>query len=202
VSVRPADDEGTGTEVTFIIGSLGTDIEDPALRLAAISASTRAAKAHFRKLPREAIMQYTVMLMAPNILAVLTPLAGRIRPMFNVTVSNVPGASKPLYFRGSRMEASYPISMILHGIALNITCQSYADSLAFAFVGCRDSLPHLQNLAVYTADALAELEAVLQEPKAPGRTAGKTPRRKAAATTKRSGAGIRKKKTPTRKKRG
>jgi diacylglycerol O-acyltransferase len=202
VSVRPADDEGTGTEVTFIIGSLGTDIEDPTLRLAAISASTRAAKAHFRTLPREAIMQYTVMLMAPNILAVLTPLAGRIRPMFNVTVSNVPGATRPLYFRGARMEASYPISMILHGIGLNITCQSYADSLAFAFVGCRDSLPHLQNLAVYTADALAELEAALQEPKAPGRTAGKTPRRKAAATTKRSGAGIRKKKTPTRKKRG
>jgi len=200
VSVRPADDEGTGTEVTFIIGSLGTDIEDPALRLAAISASTRAAKAHFRKLPREAIMQYTVMLMAPNILAVLTPLAGRIRPMFNVTVSNVPGATKPLYFRGSRMEASYPISMILHGIALNITCQSYADSLAFAFVGCRDSLPHLQNLAVYTADALTELEAALKGPSKVRKAARKTTRRKSAATKKQTGVGARRKKAPARKK--
>jgi len=202
VSVRPADDEGTGTEVTFIIGTLGTDIEDPALRLQAIAASTRAAKAHFRKLPREAIMQYTVMLMAPNILAVLTPLAGRIRPMFNVTVSNVPGATKPLYFRGAKMEASYPISMILHGIALNITCQSYADGLAFTFVGCRDSLPHLQNLAVYTADALNELEAALTKPRTARKAARTTPRRKAAAAKKRGGGTPGKKRATARKKRG
>jgi diacylglycerol O-acyltransferase len=202
VSVRPADDEGTGTEVTFIIGSLGTDIEDPAQRLAAITASTKAAKAHFRTLPREAIMQYTVMLMAPNILAVLTPLAGRVRPMFNVTVSNVPGATRPLYFRGARMEASYPISMILHGIALNITCQSYADSLAFAFVGCRDSLPHLQNLAVYTADALDLLEAALEQPKEGEKVARRGARRKAVATRKKPGAAAgRRKKAPAGRKR-
>jgi WS/DGAT/MGAT family acyltransferase len=158
VSVRPADDEGTGTQVTFIISTLGTDIDDPRERLDAIAASTRAAKAHFRTLPRDAITQYTMLLMAPSILTMLTPIAGRIRPMFNVTVSNVPGPAKPLYFRGARMEASYPVSMISHGIGLNITCQSYADVLAFAFVGCRDTLPHLQNLAVYTAEALDVLE--------------------------------------------
>ena len=194
VSVRPADDEGTGTEVTFIISSLGTDIEDPVERLSTITASTQAAKAHFRSLPREAIMQYTMMLMAPSILTMLTPIAGRIRPMFNVTVSNVPGATRPLYFRGARMEASYPISMIFHSIALNITCQSYADGLAFAFVGCRDSLPHLQNLAVYTADALSSLEAALKKPEATKKSARKLPRRKKAAPKQRAAATRRKKK--------
>jgi WS/DGAT/MGAT family acyltransferase len=191
VSVRPADDEGTGTQVTFIISTLGTDIEDSRERLQEIAASTRAAKAHFRALPREAIMQYTIMLMAPSILTVLSPIAGRIRPMFNVTVSNVPGSPKPLYFRGARMEASYPISMILHGIALNITCQSYADGLAFAFVGCRDSLPHLQNLAVYTADALNSLEAALKPAKTVKAAKGparRAPRKKAAAAKKASAA--------------
>ena len=168
VSVRPADDEGTGTAVTFIIGTLGTDIEEPLDRLAAVAASTRAAKAHFRTLPREAITQYTMLLMAPSILAMLTPIAGRTRPMFNVTVSNVPGPARPLYFRGARMEASYPISLISHGIGLNITCQSYADVLAFAFVGCRDTLPHLQKLAVYTADALAALEGAVEKLAAAG----------------------------------
>ena len=161
VSVRPADDEGTGTQVTFIIGTLGTDIGDPMERLAAVTASTKAAKTHFRALPREAITQYTMLLMAPSILTMLTPIAGRTRPMFNVTVSNVPGPPRPLYFRGARLEASYPISLIAHGIGLNITCQSYADTLAFAFVGCRDTLPHLQNMAVYTGAALDELETAL-----------------------------------------
>jgi diacylglycerol O-acyltransferase len=186
VSVRPADDEGTGTQVTFIIGTLGTDIEDPRERIDAVASSTRAAKAHFRKLPSEAITQYTMLLMAPSILGMLTPIAGRTRPMFNVTVSNVPGPTRPLYFRGARMEASYPISLISHGIGLNITCQSYADVLAFAFVGCRDTLPHLQKVAVYTADALAELEASLAKPRA-ARPARRKPPAKKARSRKASG---------------
>jgi hypothetical protein len=77
------------------------------------------------------------------------------------------------------MEASYPISLISHGIGLNITCQSYADVLAFAFVGCRDTLPHLQNVAVYTADALAELEASLAKPRAARPARKKSPAKKA-----------------------
>ena len=183
-SFRAADDEGTGTQVTFIISTMGTDIEDPLERLAAVAASTRAAKEHFRKLPREAITQYTMLLMAPSILSMLTPIAGRTRPMFNVTVSNVPGPPRPLYFRGARLQASYPISLIAHGIGLNITCQSYADVIAFAFVGCRDTLPHLQNLAVYTAEAFDALEsaqarAAVKAAK-PSRSR-KAPRRKAAA---------------------
>jgi hypothetical protein len=43
-------------------------------------------------------------------------------------------------------------------MALNITLQSYADTMNLGFVGCRDRLPHLQRLAVYTGDALAALE--------------------------------------------
>jgi len=184
VNVRAADDEGTGTQVTFIIGTLGTDIEDPRGRLDAVAASTRAAKAHFGALPREAITQYTMLLMAPTILGMLTPIAGRTRPMFNVTVSNVPGPTKPLYYRGARLEASYPISLISHGIGLNITCQSYADVIAFAFVGCRDTLPHLQNVAVYTADSLAELEASMSAPPPERKTAGKARVKKAAGKKK------------------
>ena len=203
VSVRSADDEGTGTQVTFIIATLGTDVDDPLQRLEIVAASTAAAKAHFRTLPRDAITQYTMLLMAPNIVTMLTPLGGHTRPMFNVTVSNVPGPTKPLYFRGARMEASYPISLITHSIGLNITCQSYADVLAFAFVGCRDTLPHLQNLAVYTTDAFGTLEAALSAKAAKGRArkpARKKRPRKAAPTAGKSRAGARRRKTAKRTK--
>jgi diacylglycerol O-acyltransferase / wax synthase len=185
VSVRPADDEGAGNAITFIIATLGTDIADPAERLAAVTASTRAAKAQFAKLPREAITQYTVLLMAPSIVAMMTPLGGRTRPMFNVTVSNVPGPPRPLYFRGARMDATYPISLIAHGIGLNITCQSYAGSLNFAFVGCRDTLPHLQNLAVYSSEAFDEIEAAVARRAAPARA------RKLPVKSKNAGKGAR-----------
>jgi hypothetical protein len=50
------------------------------------------------------------------------------------------------------------MSFPIHGQALNITCNSYAGSVCFGFTGCRDTLPHLQRLAVYCAEALGELE--------------------------------------------
>jgi hypothetical protein len=57
------------------------------------------------------------------------------------------------------MEATYPASIVTHGQALNITCQSYAGYMNFGYTGCHSSMPSMQRLAVYTAQALAEMEA-------------------------------------------
>ena len=175
VSVRPKDDEGAGNAITFIISTLGPDIDDPVERLAAIRTSTRRAKEHVATLPKAAMMQYTMVLMAPYMLSLVAGIGGRTRPMFNITISNVPGPEQPLYFRGARMEASFPVSLVSHGQALNITCQSYAGTIAFGFTGCRDALPHMQRIATYTGEALEELETALGGAKAP---AAKKPRLK------------------------
>jgi hypothetical protein len=50
------------------------------------------------------------------------------------------------------------MSIPIHGQALNITCNSYAGRMCFGFTGCRDTLPHLQRLAVFAGEALVELE--------------------------------------------
>ena len=173
VSVRPKEDEDgvaadAGNAITFIISTLGTDIDDPLERLRAITASTRRAKQHVQSLPRKAMLQYTLLLMAPYMASLVTGVGGRTRPMFNITISNVPGPDTPLYFRGAKLEASYPVSLVSHGQALNITCQSYAGHLHFGFTGCRDSLPHMQRLAPYTAEALEELEQALAADSASG----------------------------------
>ena len=177
VSVRPKDDVGSGNAISFIVATLGTDIDDAAERLQAIRDSVRHAKAHVQALPRQAMMQYTVLLMAPTIVTLLSGIGGRTRPMFNITISNVPGPDKPLYFRGARLEAIYPASIVTHGQALNITCQSYAGTMDFGFTGCHSSLPSLQKLAVYATEALDELEAaLLRKPTKPTKPA--TPKRK------------------------
>jgi len=180
VSVRPKDDQGTGNAISFIISTLGTDIEDAAERLAAIRASVRHAKAHVQGLPRQAMMQYTVLLMAPTIVTLLSGIGGRTRPMFNITISNVPGPDKPLYFRGARLEAIYPASIVTHGQALNITCESYAGTMNFGYTGCHASVPSLQKLAVYSAEALDELEAAIL-PKAARKAKAAKPQRKRSA---------------------
>jgi diacylglycerol O-acyltransferase len=185
VSVRPKDDQGTGNAISFIVATLGTDIEDAAERLAAIRASVRHAKAHLQGLPRPAMMQYTVLLMAPTIVTLLSGIGGRTRPMFNITISNVPGPEKPLYFRGARLEAIYPASIVTHGQALNITCQSYAGTMDFGFTGCHSSVPSLQKLAVYSAEALEELEAAIL-PKPARKASAAKPKAKAPVKRRRS----------------
>lgn len=185
VSVRPKDDEGGGNAITFIVASLATDVADARERLDAIRASVQHAKAHVQSLPRQAMLQYTVVLMAPTIITLLSGIGGRTRPMFNITISNVPGPDKPLYFRGAELLAIYPASIVTHGQALNITCESYAGAMNFGFTGCHSSLPSLQRLAVYAGEALAELEAALLKLAKPARTAATARRKPAAAGPKR-----------------
>ncbi len=106
-----------------------------------------------------------MLFMAPYILQMLSGLGGKTRPMFNVTISNVPGPTEPLYFNGARMEQMYPVSLLSHGQALNITVVSYAGQFNVGFTGCRDTLPHMQRMSVYMGEALDELEKALSPKK-------------------------------------
>lgn len=163
VSVRPKDDVELGTAISFILADLGTSIADPLKRLRAIHESTVRAKEHLQTLPKSGLNNYTMLFMAPYIVGMLTGAAGRIKPMFNLAISNVPGPDKTLYLGGAKLEAMYPVSVLQQGQALNITCISYAGSLNFGFTGCRDTLPRMQRLAVYTGEALDELEAAIAD---------------------------------------
>jgi diacylglycerol O-acyltransferase / wax synthase len=158
VNVRPKDDAGGGNAVGAILASLATDVADPSERFDAIIASTRRAKEQLQGMSKDAIIQYSALLTSPFMLQLLPGAMGRVRPAFNLVISNVPGPEEPLYFRGARLEAAYPMSIPVHGLALNITCNSYAGKIDFGFIGCRDTLPHLQRLAVHAGEALDELE--------------------------------------------
>lgn len=96
----------------------------------------------------------------------------------------MPGPAEHLYLHRARLEAMYPVSATTHGQALNITCYSYAGSLTFGFAGDRDSVPSLQRIAVYSGEALAELEETFlpkleKKGEVVGITRNKAPSRKA-----------------------
>lgn len=194
VNIRTSDDEGTGTQISFIIAALATNEPDPLTRLRHIKESSVKAKEHLQKLPKKALTQYTMMLMSPYILQLMTGLGGRMRPVFNVTISNIPGPTDKLYYEGAKLEAMYPVSLITHGGALNITCLSYAGALNFGFTGCRDTLPSMQKLAVYTGEALEELKTLLIPPtKTPAKRKPDAPEKPADAATKAAPKTVRKK---------
>ncbi|HEU0030133.1 MAG TPA: wax ester/triacylglycerol synthase family O-acyltransferase [Kofleriaceae bacterium] len=158
VAIRPKGDAGGGNAVGSILASLATDIEDPAKQLASIIHSTTRAKHQLQGMSRIEILSYSALMLAPAVLNMIPGIAGHMKPTFNIVISNVPGPNDHLYFRGAQLQCSYPLSIPVHGQALNITCSSYAGQIGFGFTGCRDTVPHLQRLAVYCGDAIDELE--------------------------------------------
>lgn len=164
VNVRPKDSPGGGNLVAATLVSLATTEPDPVRRLEAIIASTRAAKARMEGMTTVEVLAHTAMLFAPAAGQVARAMSGLAFPgpiTLNLCISNVPGPRQPLYLRGAKMLATFPVSIPGHSMALNITAHSYAGMMDLGFIGCRDSLPHLQRLAEDTGSALAELEAAL-----------------------------------------
>jgi diacylglycerol O-acyltransferase len=161
VNLRSPDDESTGTAIGIMVAELGTNVPEPLERLDAIRRSTAEAKRHLAELPPEARTSYTLLINGPWIAGLVAGFGGRTPVPFNVGISNVPGPTEALYFNGSRLDALFPLSLLLHGNALNITCVSYAGTLNFGFTGARDSLPHTQRLAIYMGDAVEEIDGIL-----------------------------------------
>ena len=106
VSTR-SDPEGDqlGNQVSGMLVSLATDVDDPVLRLDAISESARVAKEQ-EKMHRGRLLNELAQLAPPALTSRLARvLAGsrlfdRVRPAFNVTVSSVKVPAVPLFCRG------------------------------------------------------------------------------------------------------
>ncbi|MFD6397421.1 wax ester/triacylglycerol synthase family O-acyltransferase [Nocardia sp. NPDC060249] len=159
MSFRPKDsDDAEGNATTMALATLATDVDDVRERVSSIVASTVAAKEHMSRMSSAAVMAYTGMLMAPFGAGLVLGVSSRIPPMFNVVISNMPGPSKPLHYNGLTLEEWHAVSIPLDGQALNITILSYANRLNLCVTACATSLPHVQRVAPYCGDALAELE--------------------------------------------
>jgi len=151
ISLRAAGDNAYTTRATMVLASLATDLADPDARVAAIHASAGAGKA-FTARARSVIPTDFPSLGAPWLLAAATSLYGRAQslaafpPLANVVISNVWGPQSPLYLAGARMLTYWPVSIVMHGLGLNITVQSYCGSLDFGLVAARRAVPDIHNL--------------------------------------------------------
>lgn len=157
VSIAPADTDA-GNELSMLLANLATHVEDPGERLELVKASMDHGKARLRGMSRTELRDYGLLLMGPILLAQMTGLGGRHKPLYNLVISNVAGPREPLYWNGARMDGLYPVSLLPDGDALNITQTSYAGSMEFGITAARDRLPQIQRLIDDLEDALADLE--------------------------------------------
>lgn len=152
-----ASDEG-GNAVGAVMVKLGTDLADPADRLRSIHASMRSGKEALGSMSPLQILAMSAVGMAPSIVTPMLRMQGVVRPPFNLIISNVPGPKKVQYLNGARLSGSYPLSIPINGMALNITCNSYGEDMDFGLTGCRRSVPSLQRLLTFLDEELLALE--------------------------------------------
>ncbi len=164
VSVRTEDQQGThGNQVSMMLTSLATDLDDPVDRLEVIHASTVIAKEQQNAIGADTLQEWAEFA-APAIFGRAARLysntrsADRHRPIFNVTISNVPGPPFPLYVAGARVLDTYPMGPIFDGGGLNITLMSYLDRIDFGLVACPDLIDDVWAIAEGLREALEELE--------------------------------------------
>jgi diacylglycerol O-acyltransferase len=158
VSLR-GEGEGGGNQLAILLANLATHLDDPRERLHAIIESTRVAKDRLRQMSKLERVAHAAAMSAPMGASMLTGFAKR-RPIYNVVISNVPGPKETLYLDGMRLDETYPVSIPVEYLALNITIAGYAGQLGFGFVACRRSVPQLQRMLDHTGESLDELEAV------------------------------------------
>lgn len=151
-------DHGYGNNVAMICASLATDVADPVQRLAAIQHAVAYWKRRYRQMTAAEVRNFVVAAAAPAGLNLVTGLAPG-HPGFNVIISNVPGPRHTLYACGAELEAMYPVSIVLDGLALNMTVLGYRDKLEFGLIACRRTLPGIQIMLGYLQEALDTLEA-------------------------------------------
>jgi WS/DGAT/MGAT family acyltransferase len=161
VSIRTGEETERWTNrVSAIFAALPTDEPDPLKRIERVHNSMVGAKDFFDAIPAAELTDFASF-PPPAVFAramrLSTRLMTRINPPVNLVISNVPGPRQPLYAAGSRLLHYYPVSTITDGQGLNVTVQSYLDTLDFGLVACRELIPDLWDMLDAIINDLVEL---------------------------------------------
>ena len=167
VSLREESNKQLNNQASMVLAELGTHHGDAAKRWKAILTSTGKVKESLKSLKSVLPTDYPGLL-APmmvtrlNAAVASSKLLERLPPVANLVISNVPGPQVPLYLAGAQMKTFFPVSIITHGLALNITVQTYCGSIDFGIVACKVAVPDLNDLGTAIEGGFDELMALAQ----------------------------------------
>jgi len=149
--------DSEGNRLSYIISPFFTDEKDDLRRLRRVIRTTRSAKSEMASMSVTAAEDFYALLMVPAVLLTITGNAERVKPAINGIFSNVPGSKSPLYLDGARMEALYPLSIITHGMGLNITVVSQANRLCLGIAACPTRQAGIEQLPTFIRESYQAL---------------------------------------------
>jgi WS/DGAT/MGAT family acyltransferase len=162
ISLRAAGDTQANNQVSMVQCALPTHMTDPVRRLQAIHAATGQLKsrvAGVRSLIPTDFPGFAAPIWATGLSRLWASghIAERLPQLANLVVSNVPGPPLPLYLVGAKINHYYPVSIVTHGLGLNITVNSYAGWLEFGLIADRAIVARPAGLAAGLGRALRAL---------------------------------------------
>lgn len=163
ISARDHEDASNAGSNKFDLGlcPLGTDIADPAERLAFIHLAMRNVKKQAATQGSGAMLAVMGPAIGSTVMFPLLPFGTLLPPSCNMAISHVPGPREEMYFNGAHVDEIYPVSSVYDGMGLNVTVCHYADHTGIAYVTDSDVMPRIAELIPLTEAALADLEATV-----------------------------------------
>ena len=170
ITLRQKGDTRSDNQASMSLVSLGTQLSDLRRRFAHVRSATAAMKSTMGSLKSVLPTDFPSigvpwLMSAARALYGKARVAERVPQLANVVISNVPGPAVPLYMAGARMVGNYPTSIVVHGLALNITVQSYDQQLDFGLVADLKSTPDVRALADAIRSAYDDLPLLAPEPR-------------------------------------
>ncbi|MEP6791170.1 MAG: wax ester/triacylglycerol synthase family O-acyltransferase [Ramlibacter sp.] len=182
VSLREESNKELNNQASITVVDLGTHLAHPLKRMNAILASTAKVKEALVNLKSVLPTDYPSLL-APWVIGGAAKAlfrtygksgaAEKLPTIANLAISNVPGPQVPLYLAGAKMLTFHPLSIVMHGLALNITIQTYAGHVDFGIIADKKAVPRVQDLADALEAAFVEAVAVFTQPPPPAPAAAK-----------------------------
>ena len=167
ISVRGEEGQGAmGNQVSAMLVSLATDVEDPLERLNQVRSAARESKVYHQALGASTLADYSEAIsfglagLAARLYTRMS-LADSHRPIFNLVITNVPGPQVPLYMGESRLLAHAGTAPIFDGMGLILPVLSYAGRLAISAFSCPKMLPEARELMDEFQTSLDELTEAL-----------------------------------------
>jgi WS/DGAT/MGAT family acyltransferase len=162
--VRSADATTAGApELSWMRVLLGTDIADPAERLARIREQTGSSELIARAVGARELTDIgrhvpaSTLALTGKLLGRAMTGIGRRTPLASCTITNVPGPSVPLYLCGARMTYFSAIMPIADGMGLVFAVTSYDGQIIISPTSCRELVPDPELLAQCVRDSFQEL---------------------------------------------
>ncbi|HEX7244472.1 MAG TPA: wax ester/triacylglycerol synthase family O-acyltransferase [Solirubrobacterales bacterium] len=162
VSIRTENEQGElGNKLTAMRGPLPVGIADPVERVRSIHAAMEELKSSRQPLGAEAIWGLNDWFrdFAPPVLLSPTAAINFSTRLFNLLVTNFPGPQIPFYILGRELEGVFPIGFLARRHALAIAIISYNGQVNFGLLADRASMPDVERLSGYLAEAVEELRA-------------------------------------------